>query len=669
MPQESPHWGYFSDLYKFGPSGTTFSPEVTLTISYADEDVSLVGEDCLRLFKYNATTMVWEPLATTIDKGKKQASAKIATLGTYALSGHYLTPDTTPPTIAITSPDSGDTLSGFEAIAANITDDHGVYRAAFYLGDIFLGEDVNTADGIALLADFSKYAMGSHVLRVTAEDASGNTAEKRLPVNISSIVKPVLVSIKKPSAGQSVETSVTVEGTVTDSAVRVVATVDDVPAADVVVTTPGAFSFDLDTSYLPEGGHALKVYAFDIAANSSSDTASFTVAADTEAPMTAIISHPDATTSQRDARFTFTGTDNRTSTGDLLYMVKLEGIDTTYTVDSTTTANYRNLPDGAYAFKVKAVDWAGNIDQSEARFSFTVRANTGGGGGSGGSGGGGGSTPPAPTKPAPPTGLKANTNDTMVHLVWSPSKAEDIAGYKVYRKDKASGKVELLTTAPIKEVQYQDKDAKENTVYSYWVVAVDKKGTESEKSNEVEAVRAKKKAAVMFLDIAANAWYKSFVDQLIERNIIGGYSDGTFKPDKTITRAEFAKMVCLAQGWELINPATQSFKDVPKTNWAYSYIETAKTNGALGGYKDGTFKADKNISRAEIAKIVSGALKLPEGTSTLKDISAHWAKGYIGACANAGIVSGYLDGTFKPNATAKRSEAAKMIAGMFGAKR
>ncbi|MDP2212118.1 MAG: S-layer homology domain-containing protein [Candidatus Aquicultor sp.] len=321
------------------------------------------------------------------------------------------------------------------------------------------------------------------------------------------------------------------------------------------------------------------------------------------------------------------------------------------------------LVNGAtYYYRVQAVDMFDNESQLSEAVPATPTASSGGGSGGGG---GGGSTPPAPTKPAPPTGLKANTNDNMVHLVWNPSKAEDIAGYKVYRKDKASGKVEPLNTTPIKEVQYQDKDANENTVYIYWVTAVDKKGTESEKSNEVEAIRAKKKAAVMFLDIAANAWYKSFVDQLIERNIIGGYPDGTFKPDKTITRAEFAKMVCLAQGWELINPATPSFKDIPKTNWAYSYIETAKKNGALGGYKDGTFKADKNISRAEIAKIVSGALKLSEGRSTLKDVNAHWAKGYIGACANAGIVSGYSDGTFKPNAIAKRSEASKMVAGMI----
>jgi len=175
----------------------------------------------------------------------------------------------------------------------------------------------------------------------------------------------------------------------------------------------------------------------------------------------------------------------------------------------------------------------------------------------------------------------------------------------------------------------------------------------------------------LFADVASNAWYKEFVSTLISLNIMGGYPDGTFKPNKHISRAEFAKVICLAMGWDLITPETPSFSDVAKDFWAYSYIETARAHGVIGGYTDGTFGPNKNITRAEIAKMVAETLGLPSGTSMsqganiFSDIGAHWAKGHINACVKAGIVGGYEDSTFRPNGNATRAEAAKMISRML----
>jgi len=168
-----------------------------------------------------------------------------------------------------------------------------------------------------------------------------------------------------------------------------------------------------------------------------------------------------------------------------------------------------------------------------------------------------------------------------------------------------------------------------------------------------------------FKDAPSNAWYVPYLDKLVNKGAIAGHSDGTFRPDKGVTRAEFAKMLVLARGWSLKEFQRDSFIDVTADHWAYRYIQTAEVNNAMVGYKDGTFRPDKNITRAEIARVVAGSLYLSPGGNLLKDIDSCWAKDYINACVQAGIVNGYPDNTFRPDNTATRAEAAKMISGML----
>lgn len=291
----------------------------------------------------------------------------------------------------------------------------------------------------------------------------------------------------------------------------------------------------------------------------------------------------------------------------------------------------------------------------------TNSGNNNGGGGSGGSGDGSDTQ-----APAAPKGLKATTANHMVHLVWNPNKETDLAGYNVYRQD--GDQIEKLNkNGLIHEVQYQDNsDLKSGARYSYYVTAVDMSGSESAKEGaKVDVTVPIVKGEVVFSDVPSNAWYKDAVSRLASQEILGGYSDGTFKPDKNITRAEFAKMICLAMGWTLDNPTQSSFGDVARGDWEYRYVETARAYGVISGYQDGTFKPNKNITRAEIAKIIAEALNLPAGSSTLSDIGSSWARSYINSCVKAGIIKGYADNTFGPSNTATRAEAASMIAGML----
>ncbi|MBE0448229.1 MAG: S-layer homology domain-containing protein [Actinobacteria bacterium] len=310
-------------------------------------------------------------------------------------------------------------------------------------------------------------------------------------------------------------------------------------------------------------------------------------------------------------------------------------------------------------------DVTGNSLKGDLSFSFTTQSEptmpiSGGGGDSGDS-----PAPPANIQaPSAPQGLRLASNVGAISLEWSPSREEDLAGYNIYRKE-AGGEPTKLNNSLLVGAQYQDASAKPGAIYTYYITAVDRVGNESEKSPGLEAALAIVGREVVFPDIPSGAWYKDSVNNLISRGIIGGYPDGSFRPNSNITRAEFAKMVCLAMEWTLENPANPSFSDVGNNHWAYTYVETARAHGAINGYPDGTFGPARNITRAEIAKIVAKTLNLSTGTNILTDIGTHWAKDYINSCAKAGIVNGYPDGTFRPNSTATRAEAAKMIVGML----
>jgi hypothetical protein len=173
------------------------------------------------------------------------------------------------------------------------------------------------------------------------------------------------------------------------------------------------------------------------------------------------------------------------------------------------------------------------------------------------------------------------------------------------------------------------------------------------------------KGEVVFSDVPADSWYKTYVGKIVSANVGGGYPDGTFRPLLKVTRAEFAKMICQAMGWQLVETATPSFTDVPVKHWAFKYLEAAKAHGVISGYPDGSCRPDKSISRAEIAVQLTKALSLQLNSSVLTDVNGSWSAGFIGACVKAGLMGGYPDGTFRPNNETTRAEAAKVISGLL----
>jgi len=144
-----------------------------------------------------------------------------------------------------------------------------------------------------------------------------------------------------------------------------------------------------------------------------------------------------------------------------------------------------------------------------------------------------------------------------------------------------------------------------------------------------------------------------------------GYPDGYVRPQGNITRAEVATIFFRlisdeyrAEIWLQSNP----FSDVVLEQWFNNAISTMTNGGVLRGYPDGTFVPNAAITRAEVAAIVSRfADANHSGADLFSDISGHWANEKINAAANVGWLQGYPDGTFRPDALITRAEFATVV--------
>ena len=142
---------------------------------------------------------------------------------------------------------------------------------------------------------------------------------------------------------------------------------------------------------------------------------------------------------------------------------------------------------------------------------------------------------------------------------------------------------------------------------------------------------------------------------------LSGYANGTFEPDRNMTRAEVTTMFArlLTEKMAADQTYSNTFSDVAKSHWAANYIGYMQQFGIITGYADGSFRPDASVTRAEFAAIASRFERLTEGTKSFSDVpSSHWAAKYINFAATRGWVNGYADGTFRPNNSITRAEVA-----------
>ena len=169
-------------------------------------------------------------------------------------------------------------------------------------------------------------------------------------------------------------------------------------------------------------------------------------------------------------------------------------------------------------------------------------------------------------------------------------------------------------------------------------------------------------------DIAGH-WAESVITQWQSKGLIQGYEDGTFKPGNTITRAEFVTLMNNAKGFW--SEGSINFSDVKNGSWFYSAVARAVAAGYVKGYSDGSFKPNNTITRAEAAVMIANTAKLSAneaGSYRFTDIGSipAWARGSVGAVVAAGYMTGYPDGSFDANASISRAEAVSSLNRMLG---
>lgn len=168
-------------------------------------------------------------------------------------------------------------------------------------------------------------------------------------------------------------------------------------------------------------------------------------------------------------------------------------------------------------------------------------------------------------------------------------------------------------------------------------------------------------------------WSKLYVESMAAKYVVNGYPDGTYLPEKNVTRAEFAKLIVKALELDMVK-YDGKFSDITAEDWCADYVATAAANDIVSGYPDGAFMPNKEISRLEMATMIGNAMSNIElKDSTINTFTemfndstdvAQWGQENAAKVYQEGLMVG-MDGRFNPQGTTTRGQAATAIYRLF----
>ena len=190
----------------------------------------------------------------------------------------------------------------------------------------------------------------------------------------------------------------------------------------------------------------------------------------------------------------------------------------------------------------------------------------------------------------------------------------------------------------------------------------------SEDHNQINTYTITVVPAETFSDVAPDQWYYDVVNTAAGKGWINGVGDGKFNPNGTMTRGDFALIVARIMGYDPEDYAKTAFPDVASSDYYSAAIAFCKEQGIIDGDDLGNFNPKSPITREQMAKIICQAKQLkvtiPEKTFDDDAKIAEWAKGYVYACQEAGIMEGD-NGSFRPTDNATRAEGAAVLVRAF----
>jgi N-acetylmuramoyl-L-alanine amidase len=176
-----------------------------------------------------------------------------------------------------------------------------------------------------------------------------------------------------------------------------------------------------------------------------------------------------------------------------------------------------------------------------------------------------------------------------------------------------------------------------------------------------------------FTDVQGH-WAQSYVELLANKLVVDGVTDTTFEPDRSITRGEFAALVVRSLGLKTDVSAATYFSDIAPSDWYAGVVAAAAQAGIINGYEDGTFRPDRQITREELAAMVIRAMNYAGQDTTVSTSEQAsllakftdadqivWGQKELAAAVKAGIVDGMTDTTLGPTLQATRAQSAVML--------
>ncbi|MBD8035772.1 S-layer homology domain-containing protein [Solibacillus sp. A46] len=176
------------------------------------------------------------------------------------------------------------------------------------------------------------------------------------------------------------------------------------------------------------------------------------------------------------------------------------------------------------------------------------------------------------------------------------------------------------------------------------------------------AVVAPATAEASFKDLKTTDYFYNDILNLQQRGIIQGFADGTFRPNAEVTRGQAAKILAGALGLDTVNVTNPGFKDIPKTHQYYGSIAALANAGIISGYEDQTFRQGEPILRNHMAKMIANGFKLVtlEGTTPFTDVRKDYAQ-YIAALYENKVTTGKTATTFDGASNVTRGQLATFV--------
>ncbi len=187
---------------------------------------------------------------------------------------------------------------------------------------------------------------------------------------------------------------------------------------------------------------------------------------------------------------------------------------------------------------------------------------------------------------------------------------------------------------------------------------------------EVDVTFKKDVPSVLYFSDLEDNWAADDINELADQGIVTGSPDGSFQPDRRITRAEIVTI--LVRMYDLDSEEVVSFAD-SRDHWAAGYISIAAGLGYVNGYDQDHFGPDDSLTREQMAALAVRIAELEEDTSpdavspsfTDGETISDWAKSAVRTMYQNQIINGYPDGSFRPVASITRAEACHIIAGLL----